>query len=204
MPLKPHQINEHNNFIAGWYLADDPICDELIRHHVDSPGKRPGIMTGGDGTLDKSKKDSTDITLEPSPLATRYIRAVHEVAKEYVALYPWCKKLVPWGVIEKVGIQHYAPGGGYREWHFERDNSDEVIARRHLVFMTYLNDVNDKGGTEFYYQKLVVRPEKGLTLVWPTDWTFTHRGIVSETEHKYIVTGWFSTLTKEQFEKTRR
>jgi hypothetical protein len=48
-------------------------------------------------------------------------------------------------------------------------------ASRHLVFMTYLNDVDDEGGTEFFHQKLVVQPRKGLTLVWPADWTFMHR-----------------------------
>jgi hypothetical protein len=41
--------------------------------------------------------------------------------------------------------------------------------------MTYLNDVDDGGGTEFFHQRLVVQPRKGLTLVWPADWTFMHR-----------------------------
>ena len=31
--------------------------------------------------------------------------------------------------------------------------------------MTYLNDIKDGGETEFYYQKLKVKPEKGLTLI---------------------------------------
>ena len=60
--------------------------------------------------------------------------------------------------------------------------------------MTYLNDVNDGGETEYYYQKVKIKPVKGLTLIVPVDWTFTHRGIVSLTETKYIVTGWFSYL----------
>jgi hypothetical protein len=57
--------------------------------------------------------------------------------------------------------------------------------------MTYLNDVHDAGGTEFFHQKLTVLPRKGLTLIWPADWTHTHRGIVSPTEEKYVITGWF-------------
>jgi hypothetical protein len=39
-----------------------------------------------------------------------------------------------------------------------------------------------------------VQPEKGLTVIWPADWTFTHRGIVSPTQDKWIVTGWFNFL----------
>ena len=58
--------------------------------------------------------------------------------------------------------------------------------------MTYLNDVTDKGQTEWYHQKMKVKPKKGLTVIWGTDWTFLHKGIVSPTQTKYIATGWFS------------
>jgi len=37
-----------------------------------------------------------------------------------------------------------------------------------------------------------VQPRKGLTLIWPADWTHHHRGVVSPTQEKYIITGWFS------------
>lgn len=205
MALDPHKINSLNSFIAGWYLDDRDICEQLIQYFHDAPDKRIGIMSssGGLGVVDKSKKDSTDVTLNPSALANRYIRLLHKVAKEYISLYPYSNKVVPWGVIEPIGIQHYQPGGGYYEWHFERDNTNEKIAHRHLVFMTYLNDVNDQGGTEFHHQQVTVKPEKGLTLIWPSDWTFTHRGVVSPTEDKYIITGWFSTYTREQFKSLR-
>ena len=36
--------------------------------------------------------------------------------------------------------------------------------------MTYLNDVPD-GGTHFKYQELTAPAKKGLTLIWPTDFT---------------------------------
>ena len=57
--------------------------------------------------------------------------------------------------------------------------------------MTYLNDVG-KSGTEFLYQNIKVPAKKGLTLIWPTDWTHTHRGIISKNKEKTIVTGWFN------------
>ena len=56
--------------------------------------------------------------------------------------------------------------------------------------MTYLNDVTDGGETEFKYQKLKVKPVKGKMVMWPTDFTHTHRGITSPTQEKYIATGW--------------
>ena len=61
--------------------------------------------------------------------------------------------------------------------------------------MTYLNNVPD-GGTEFLYQKITTPAKKGLTLIWPSDWTHTHRGQISNEHEKYIATGWYS-LTDE-------
>jgi hypothetical protein len=60
--------------------------------------------------------------------------------------------------------------------------------------MIYLNDVTDGGGTEFYHQNLIFQPVKGKALIWPSDWTYTHRGIPSPTQDKYILTGWFEYL----------
>jgi hypothetical protein len=162
-------------------------------------------MSGREGaTVDKASKDSVDVTLPPSGLAKDYVGKLLRVAEHYVAQYPWSGKLVPWSVIEPIGIQRYAPGGGYKVWHFERDNSTDQIARRHLAFMTYLNDVEAGGGTEFFHQQTAIKAEKGLTLIWPAEWNFTHRGVVSQTEEKYIVTGWFSTYTREHFERIRQ
>ena len=58
--------------------------------------------------------------------------------------------------------------------------------------MTYLNDVTDGGETDFFYQRIKIPPKKGLTVIWPADWTYTHRGIPSKTQDKFIVTGWFN------------
>ena len=57
--------------------------------------------------------------------------------------------------------------------------------------MTYLNDVSD-GGTEFLHQNLNIPAEKGLTLIWPSDWTHTHKDVISKNDCKYLITGWFN------------
>jgi prolyl 4-hydroxylase len=204
--LVPHRINAENNFIGGWYLGDVRICDDLIGYFNNAPGKTRGLMSGnyGKGTLDPSAKDSTDVNVPPGELATRYITVLNRVAREYAAKYSYCMKLVPWGITEPIAIQHYKPGGGFKAWHFERDNSDELIARRHLAFMTYLNAVQDGGGTSFFYQHVTFKAEKGLTLIWPVEWTHTHKGEISATEEKYIVTGWFSTYSREEYERVRQ
>jgi hypothetical protein len=59
-----------------------------------------------------------------------------------------------------------------------------------MAYMTYLNDINIGGGTEFLNQQLVTPAETGLTLLWPAQWTHYHKGVVAPTEVKYIITGW--------------
>ena len=201
MTFAAHSINSEKNFISGWYLEDIGLCDELIQFFKDSPDREPGLTTGylGKGNIDHNAKDSSDLNLPRGELASRYIKQLNDIAREYLEEYEYAGKLVPWGVVEPIAIQHYQPGGGFKIWHFERDNTNEEIARRHLAFMTYLNDVNDGGGTAFYYQDVTIKAEKGLTLIWPVEWTHTHKGIVSPSQEKYIITGWFSTFTQEQF-----
>ena len=55
--------------------------------------------------------------------------------------------------------------------------------------MTYLNTVPD-AGTQFKYQQLTTPAEKGLTLIWPPDFSHTHKGQISKKEEKFIITGW--------------
>lgn len=179
------------NFIGQTYIDDLSLCDEIIDFYKQSKNKIDGETTKG---IDKSIKDSTDVMIDwkKDEIALKYIAALETPTRQYIQEYKYCDAYAPWSVIETINIQHYNPNGGYHSWHTERSNNNYPVASRHLAFMTYLNDVNDGGETEFYYQKLKVTPKKGRTLIWPADWTHTHRGIPSPTEEKYIITGWFN------------
>jgi len=98
-------------------------------------------------------------------------------------MYPVC-------FAEGMNIQYYEPGEGFPKWHCERGMNQSN--QRALAFMTYLNDVTDGGETEWLYQEKKLQPKKGLTAIWPTDFTHTHRGIISTTQTKIIITGWFN------------
>ena len=87
-------------------------------------------------------------------------------------------------------MQWYQKGGGYHTWHHENDGSRRNI-HRHLVFMTYLNDATN-AGTQFKYQNITTPCVKGLTLIWPATHTHVHKGQISETHEKAVVTGWYS------------
>lgn len=188
-----------NDFIGEYYLNNNEICDDLIKYFESSNRKQPGVM--GYETVDKNLKDSTDISVNTYEVNQRehsvvldYYNQVLEVLDEYINYYPECNNYGAFGVKEPFIFKRYKPGQGYKCWHCERASSQPVASDRHLVFMTYLNDVTDAGQTEFKIQKRKVNARKGKTLIWPVDWTHTHRGIVSPTQSKYIVGGWFSYL----------
>ena len=196
----------NSEFIFGNFIKDISLCDNII-DFFESTGnshyRKPGIIGG---EVNKHLKDSTDLPVSPNsknPIITNYIEQLNIICEQYKEKYKWCHETHhPWSLVSKFNIQKYEPGQGFHTWHMERNSSlgPTFATARHLAFMTYLNDVEDGGETEWFYQKLKVKPQKGLTLIWPVDWTHTHRGITSPSETKYIVTGWYSYTYPESMQ----
>ena len=186
-----------NSFIGGW-IIDKNVCKDLItffndsgaRHYQGMVGRsKPESMKQG---IDLSVKKSIDLSTHGSYSAfalynkqlqiclNKYMDRYPEVAKDYARFD---------STVESYNIQKYEPGDGYYKWHCERNNG---TSKRCRVFMTYLNNVKN-GGTEFKYQKIKIQAKTGLTLIWPSDFTHTHRSIVAK-ETKYIITGWYNFI----------
>tara|TARA_B100000029_G_scaffold445837_1_gene466576 strand:+ start:69 stop:689 length:621 start_codon:yes stop_codon:yes gene_type:complete len=81
-------------------------------------------------------------------------------------------------------------GQGYHNWHFENDGS-AIVRGRILAWMSYLNAPEEGGETEFLYQHKRIKPEMGMTLIWPASFTHYHRGNPPLKGEKYYITGWF-------------
>tara|TARA_B100001057_G_scaffold446703_1_gene485534 strand:+ start:724 stop:1302 length:579 start_codon:yes stop_codon:yes gene_type:complete len=181
--------------MGGWFI-DDKICDDIVKSYEDNKHNSiRGTIEKSEGSeIDLSMKDSYDLGIYPSiPIYpySNYLNELDKCLELYLQKFTECNNSEPFTITEKFSIQKYNPGGGFKKWHFEETG----ISNRLLVFMTYLNDVPN-GGTDFLYQNLSLPARKGLTVIWPAHWTHTHRGIVSETNTKYIATGWYNTLDK--------
>ena len=118
-----------------------------------------------------------------------YNKYLQEVLNLYMKKYPEVNTYERFNV-SGCNIQKYPKKGGFKRFHCER--SSKRFSQRVLVFMTYLNDL-EKGGTEFKYQKIITPSQKGLTLIWPTDFTHVHKSEIVNKE-KIIITGWFSLI----------
>ena len=188
--------------MGGWYMPTE-ICDNLVSFFNEKKSKGEtieGMVSHGNGkrhTTDYSFKKSEDYqiavnTINQKEPILKWSDYLIKTVDRYVDKYETIKDVSTIGLTEQFNIQHYNPGGGFYKWHFEK-NGIRGINKRVLAFMTYLNDVPD-GGTEFKYQDLITPAEKGLTLIWPAEFTHTHRGQISKNMDKYIITGWLSYI----------
>lgn len=109
------------------------------------------------------------------------------------------------------------PNQGYHAWHYDwgltednfrpdRDNENnfknqcpicdwttvnQLLSMRMMVGLVYLNDVDEGGETEFFHQKVKIKPKQGTLLVWPAHFTHIHRGNKPISNTKYVINQWF-------------
>jgi prolyl 4-hydroxylase len=186
------------NFIGEYDFGEESTKELLsyFKGNIDlaSPGK---TIKDGVSIVDLNKKDSLDLSIninDGGPLLENYKKKLSEALTKYKEEFVYCnEKQHFWGIREKVQLQYYKPGGGFKIFHCENQGSSLKEIQRHLVFMTYLNTIppEEGGGTEFFYQGSY-NAIAGKTLIWPAAWTHTHRGIISTTHEKFIITGWYS------------
>lgn len=187
--MKEHKL-PFNSFVQGYYIPKN-ICDDLV-NLFNKYKEYAKIGTVGFQELDLDRKKSLDLYINSTDTCLLdYNKHLSKACSLYGKKYEF--ESLGFGhynnTLESTNIQYYKPGEGFFRYHAERLNT--ATATRCLVYMTYLNDVLD-GGTEFKFQKLKVPAIKGLTLIWPSDFTHTHRGIISKTKEKYIATGWMN------------
>ena len=178
------------------YKIDTEVCDKVIglydtNKHLAQPGR-----LGGDPKIDKSKKDSMDICIPVELYGSfqPFFEQLEAYVSEYLDKYYFstgATGMGPVGYSKFSSIQKYPVGGGYPAVHCERDSLQN--SNRALVWMLYLTDTPD-GGTEFPHQELTTECVKGDLIIWPSDMTHMHKGVVSETHEKMIFTGWIDFI----------
>lgn len=187
-------MSKSNTFIET-YQYNKKKCNNLINFfkknknlHLDGP---IGFMD----QVDYTRKKCTELHIYNKNLnkdLIHYVDFLSDCLKKYLNTYKYANETQSFSITEIIKIQYYKKNEGFFKYHFENGWQNSI--NRHLVFMTFLNDIDLKngGGTEFMYQNMKFPCSKGLTLIWPAGWTHTHRGIVSSTKEKYIITGWYA------------
>lgn len=97
--------------------------------------------------------------------------------------------------LDILNIQKYEQStGGYPHWHSEHfphpTDASQRSLRRSLLVLFYLNDIEEGGETEFFYQQAKVQPKAGNLVLAPCDFTHTHRGVAPRSSEKYVIASW--------------
>ncbi len=182
------------NFIGSW-IIEPSLCDEIIAHYENNKQKQSqGSTLGG---INLEIKDRQDIVLTPKEVKLKenkiykiYFDSLFECYQDYNLQWPILAEMVSHLDIGRFNIGKYIPGQHFQKIHCERSGLRSL--HRLLAFMTYLNDVEEGGSTYFNHYDLEIKPKKGLTLLWPAEWTHSHKGNVLKSGTKYIITGWLT------------
>jgi hypothetical protein len=187
--MNEHIINKiPNTFIAGWYLEDLDLCDRLKQFHYDSKDFEYDCNRYQINDPNDNSHRIVDLN-ETESLYEEYGSIMVQVYDLYRCKFD--QATIPNGVIpDKLELQVYYPLCGdrllsYRSSKFEHGN-------RKITFMTFLNDDYQGGEVEFHYQGITVSPEKGLTIMFPSNWTHAYKVLpVAEAglKDKYVAVG---------------
>lgn len=186
--------NLNPDFIGSW-IIEHSICDDLIDYfEINSIKHRQGKTSGG---LSIESKDRTDISIGAKDIAAegneifiKYFKALFECYEDYNKKWPFLKTVIKSLDIGPCNLARYKEGQHFQNLHCERGSIDNLS--RFFAFMTYLNDVDAGGSTYFKHYDLEIYPQKGVTLIWPAEWTHAHKGNKIIAGSKYIITGWLN------------
>tara|TARA_B100000676_G_C18078867_1_gene849700 strand:- start:1281 stop:1922 length:642 start_codon:yes stop_codon:yes gene_type:complete len=193
--LQKQNLTPH--FIGAWTMEPLSICDELIDYFETNKNLQKKGETGDGNNL--NTKDSTDIKFKPQNIKLpgnevfeKYFQNLFYCYQDYVTEWPFLETFIEKLQIGSFNLQRYQRGQHFKKLHTERSSLDSL--HRIFAWMTYLNDVKeaDGGSTFFCHYDLEVQPKKGLTLIWPAEWTHAHKGNVLKFGNKYIITGWMN------------
>jgi len=188
--LKTIKEVKENTFIFEKHDAlPAELCDDMIkRFEANSEDQYQGRI-GQTASQDNSIKKTTDLVVSGKEhwkdVDNNLFRSMGIAIKEFREAYPYFK-----GPFKDMGygIQRYNPGE-YYHWHIDGGSHD--FSQRQLVAIWYLNDVPGPGGeTEFLFQDVKIKPEKGKLVLFPPFWTHEHRAATLHDGVKYIATTW--------------
>ena len=183
-------------FIYEQFIEDISLADKFVDHYVNNTDKHlKGKVADHSGSHFSDIKVSTEMSVEDeyeSELSKTFCDELQIILNSYIEKYPRVNTLSRFNMVP-FNIQYYNPGEGFLEWHSERTSGKEPSTSRVLVWMMYCHTIEEGGGTEFLHQDYTCKSEKGKVVIWPADWTFTHRGAPCN-EEKMILTGWYNFI----------
>ena len=178
-------------------VVPDHICNKFIEYFGTLDSMNLVLDRPENGTEIKDRnveifQPKTISVFAGNPIFNEFMDIFWDCFKQYSEKYPILMKC---GSLEVrvIKFQKTEKSSGYHVWHFE--NSKNPYRDRLVVWLLYLNDVEEGGETEFIYQSKRIKPKKGTLVFWPAGYTHTHRGNPPLSETKYVATSWIEQMS---------
>ena len=200
VPIPVETIHQPS-FIGLWSIKNTEICDKIINLFEENEMSHSdiGFYDHADQSVKYDKKlingKQMQVRLE------NLTNEDYEPIKNYFLILEKCflSYCESWPTIQTdlIGISRNASivkflrsEKEFNEYNYHRKSAENSMDL--FSFKTYLNSLqNEKGNTEFYYQGTSINHFKGLTIIWPTDWTHASRFLPPDDDDdvSYTITG---------------
>lgn len=193
MPTQEDFSYEIDNFIGVFNnVLSKEDCEEIIKSFEHQCSKGLSFDRGPNESNhrreDESMCENINSVYIPPDIAKRLTSLIWEKCHPlYAKQYSILDKADKYTIFE-YKIQRTHPGQGYHIWHYETMGRPQT--NRVLVYTLYLNDVEEGGETEFLYANRRLKPKAGTFVLFPANFTHTHRGNPPLSGTKYMLTGW--------------
>ena len=195
---------EINDFIGVFdNAATNEYCDSLVNffERMQRIGKTVSRKKYEGVSANDKDNSLYFFTREDDPLIVDqqlfvlnpFVETIQKCYQLYVEKYGTIESLDRHLLNPDIKLQKTLPGEGFHVWHCEVGGIP--VARRFLLCMLYLNDIDEGGETEFLYQHKRIKPVKGRIVICPTSFTHTHRGNPPLNTAKYMINGWIEFIT---------
>jgi len=187
------KIKTSNHFIGSWNI--DKINIDKIIEYFDLSHESHKIGKIENGTIDKTKKDSIELFIKPREIDEKkldfffnYLKEIKNCYNDYISEWGYLDNNSQKIYMGSIKIEKFLMSGHHKEYHCDRNNIH--TSHKSLSWTTFLNNVEkDEGMMTFKYLNQSFQPKKGLTLMWPSDWTHAYNHDVMKTQDKFIIKG---------------
>ena len=165
-----------------WQQEQNIINNTIFKATVQYAKMYPFILTGAISPSMQDPKTGKVRTIGHEDVANMPDQQIEQIV---ASIYRF----------DDINMQRYTKGkGGYHHWHSEHyphaTDAGQRSLHRVLLWLIYLNDVEEGGGTDFFYQQATVKPTQGSLILAPCGFTHTHRGSVPVSNDKYVLASW--------------
>ena len=186
------------------------LCKDIIDNFETDPRKNPGII--GNDIVNRDIKKSTDLHIsyfdDWIQLRCRVTEYLTNALRVYFnEIEKNVFRDVELNIISRIfgknitasgfQIQKYSATGKF-VWHTD----DSSVEKRLLAYIIYLNTVpKENGGSTDFLNGKSIQPKEGSILLFPSTWSYIHRGNVLKSGEKYIITGFIVQSNLKVYEQ---